>query len=92
MPRANTNRKIARTCDGMRKEYDFTTGAVTGKYAARYDRMRLKVTLDPEVARAFPDSTAVNEALRTLMRLRATTTRRPRPKQRKSDARQSRAA
>lgn len=77
--------------DDMLPEYDFS-GAVTGKYATRYEHMRLKVTLDPEVARAFPDSTAVNEALRTLMRLRTVTNAKPRPKPRKSDGRRSRAA
>jgi hypothetical protein len=56
--------------DDIRPEYDFSTlsGAVRGKY---YRRFRAGVNLrllEPEVARAFPDDAAVNEALRTVLR------------------------
>ncbi len=51
--------------DAIRDEYDFS-GGVRGKYYQRYQRMKLKVLLDPDVARAFPDSKAVNDALRGL--------------------------
>ena len=49
----------------MRKEHDFT-GGVRGKYAARYARGTNVVVLDADVARLFPDSAAVNRALRAI--------------------------
>ena len=50
----------------MRKEYDFR-GGVRGKYAARVGEGRNIVVLDADVAAAFPDSRAVNRALRALL-------------------------
>ena len=50
----------------MRKEYDFS-GGVVGKYAKRYADATKIVSLDPDVANAFPDSKSVNEALRSLV-------------------------
>ena len=47
----------------LREEYDFRRG-VRGKYAARYAEGSNVVVLDPDVAEAFPDAAAVNEALR----------------------------
>ncbi len=60
--------------DEMRAEYAFSSmrGGVRGKYFKRYRAGANLVLLDPEVAKAFPTDTAVNEALRTV--LRATTT------------------
>lgn len=52
--------------DEMRKEYDFSSG-VRGKYAARARQGSNIVVLDPDVARAFKTSRAVNSALRTLL-------------------------
>ena len=52
--------------DELREEYDFSQG-VRGKYAARYSEGTNLVILDPDVAEAFPDSKAVNNALRALM-------------------------
>ena len=52
----------------MRKEYNFT-GGVIGKYAKRYAETTKVVSLDPDVADAFPDSKSVNEALRSLVRI-----------------------
>ncbi len=49
-------------------DYDFSSG-VRGKYAARYAAGTNIVVLSPEVAEVFPDSEAVNEALRTLVRI-----------------------
>ena len=49
-------------------DYDFSNG-VRGKYAARYAAGTNIVVLSPEVAEVFPDSEAVNEALRTLVRI-----------------------
>lgn len=53
--------------DEMRKEYDFTH-AVRGKYADRFPRDVVMVTLAPDVAAAFPDADAVNEALRVVLK------------------------
>lgn len=52
--------------DELREEYDFPQG-VRGKYAARYSVGTNVVILDPDVAEAFPDSKAVNNALRALV-------------------------
>jgi hypothetical protein len=49
----------------MRAEYDFSAG-VRGKYAARFARGTNIVILEPDVAARFPDSKAVNDALRAL--------------------------
>lgn len=49
----------------MRAEYDFS-GAVRGKYYQRYLESTNVVVLDPDVAKRFKSSTAVNEALRSL--------------------------
>ena len=54
--------------DTMRPEYDFSK-AVRGVTAARYAEGTNVVLLDPDVAAVFPDTRAVNEALRTLTRL-----------------------
>jgi hypothetical protein len=52
----------------MRDEYDFSKG-VRGKYAKRYAERTNVVALDPDVAAVFPDSAAVNEALRALVKI-----------------------
>ena len=49
-------------------EYDFSKG-VRGKYAARYAEGTNVVVLSPDVAEVFPNAQAVNEALRTLVRI-----------------------
>ena len=57
---------------GMRPEYDFSRaakGRVRGKYAATYAAGTNVVLLDPDVAKAFPDSDSVNAALRSLLEL-----------------------
>jgi hypothetical protein len=57
--------------DDLRPEYDLATltGGVQGKYAHRFQGDTHLVRLDPDVATAFPDEKAVNEALRLLMEL-----------------------
>lgn len=55
-------------------DIDFS-GGVRGKYAARYAAGTNVVVLSPDVAEVFPDSLAVNEALRTLVRLSGKTVR-----------------
>ena len=54
--------------DDLLPEYDFT-GAVRGKYYERYAQGTNVVLLDPDVAAAFRDSAAVNDALRLLVSL-----------------------
>ena len=60
----------------MRDHYDFSKG-VRGKYAKRYKEGTNLVLLDPDVAREFPDSAAVNDALRKVLRNRKKTQRKP---------------
>jgi len=55
-------------------DYDFSSG-VRGKYAVRYAEGTNVVVLSPDVAEIFPDSQAVNEALRTLVRISGKTVR-----------------
>ena len=52
----------------MRPEYDFSKG-VRGKYFERYQQGTNVVLLEPDIARVFKDSDAVNEALRGLLKL-----------------------
>jgi hypothetical protein len=61
-------KKASGDTNTMRPEYDFSN-AVRGATAARYAQGTNIVLLDPDVAELFPDSRAVNEALRTLTRL-----------------------
>ena len=59
-----------RAPDELRPEYkrsDFDS-LKRGKYAARLAEETNVVVLEPEVARAFPNDKAVNEALRGLLR------------------------
>jgi hypothetical protein len=60
--------------DEMRSHYDFS-GGVRGKYAPRYAEGTNVIVLAPDVAEMFPDSIAVNEALRTFVRMSAKTVR-----------------
>ena len=52
----------------MLEEYDFSKG-IRGKYAKRYAEGTNIVVLSPDVAEVFQNSEAVNEALRTLIRI-----------------------
>ena len=60
--------------DELRPEYDFSQlkGRVRGKYVERYRAGTNIVLLDEDVAAAFPNSQAVNEALRLLVKLAQT--------------------
>ena len=56
--------------NGLRPEYkraDFPRGLVRGKYAKRLKESSNIVVLRPEVAQAFPNEEAVNEALLSLI-------------------------
>jgi hypothetical protein len=67
--------------DDLRPEYrreDF--GRMTrGKYAARLKESSNVVVLDPEIADAFPNAKAVNDALRGLLELARTSVHRSSP-------------
>lgn len=52
--------------DDTLPEYDFSKG-VRGKYAKRYAEGSNVVVLSPDMAKVFPTSESVNEALRTLV-------------------------
>ena len=60
----------------MRKEYDFSKlgPGVRGKYAGRLRDVVL-VAIDPDVAKEFPTSRSVNEALRAALKARGGTTK-----------------
>ena len=54
--------------DDLLPEYDFSQmKGERGKYVERYREGTNLVLLDPDVAAAFPDAKAVNDALRQLM-------------------------
>lgn len=55
--------------DELRPEYDFSSmrGGVRGKYVKRLRKHSNVILLEPDVAAAFPNGTAVNEALRAVM-------------------------
>ena len=58
----------------MQVEYDFSTmkGGVRGKFAKRYREGTNLVLLDPKVAAAFPSDSAVNRALRAVLKMAKT--------------------
>ncbi|AFY60202.1 hypothetical protein [Synechococcus sp. PCC 6312] len=57
--------------DELRPEYNFAQmqGGIRGKYVERYRKGTNLVLLDADVAQAFPNDAAVNEALRLLMQI-----------------------
>jgi hypothetical protein len=58
--------------DELRPEYDLRQllrGGIQGKYAQRCEEGTNIVLLAPDVAKAFPTQTAVNEALRLVIEL-----------------------
>lgn len=63
-PRARRPARVAE--DDILPEYSLR-GSQPSPYAARLHDAVIAVTLDPDVAVAFPDSRSVNRALRTLL-------------------------
>ncbi len=63
--------------DDLRPEYDFDySKGIRGKYQQRLlEEGANVVVLEPELARSFRDSAAVNDALRSLLELTRTTRR-----------------
>lgn len=58
--------------DTLRSEYkgaDFPAGFVRGKYAARAAAASNIAVLEPDLATAFPNSAAVNDALRAILQV-----------------------
>jgi len=65
-------KKTTEINDELRPEYDLKSllkDGVKGKYAQNYRAGTNLVLLEPDVAKAFPDEKAVNEALRLVMKL-----------------------
>ena len=65
-------KKISEISDELRPEYDLKSmlkDGVRGKYAAQYCEGTNLVLLEPDVASAFPNEKAVNDALRLVMKL-----------------------
>lgn len=55
--------------DELRPEYDFDfSKAVRGKYYKQYIEKSNVIVLDPDVAAAFQNAAAVNQALRAMLR------------------------
>ncbi|HEX3529924.1 MAG TPA: hypothetical protein VH988_22920 [Thermoanaerobaculia bacterium] len=55
--------------DDLQPEYDFQALRVVARGPGRKKPTEVTVQLAPDVAEAFPDSEAVNEALRFLVRI-----------------------
>lgn len=55
--------------NGLRPEYDFDSmnGGVRAKYVKRYQEGTNIVMLEPDIAEAFPNDAAVNQALRGVL-------------------------
>ena len=69
--------KTRKDKEELRHEYDFDySKAVRGKYHKRLTTEGANIVmLEPDVAKAFVDSAAVNDALRSLLDLTKTTKR-----------------
>ncbi len=69
--------KTQKAREELRPEYDFDySKAVRGKYYRRLiEEGSNVIVLEPDVAKAFSDSTVVNEALRSLLDLTRSTQR-----------------
>ena len=72
--------KASRLSDDLRPEYKFDYAkAVRGKYYTRILKEGANVAvLEPDVAKAFPNSAAVNDALRVVLKAGQASRRPPR--------------
>ena len=86
MKKARASKERFEDWDTLRPEYDFT-GAVRGVTAARYAQDTNIVAVDPEVRDVFPNSGAVNDALRALAPLLREQRGRPRRTKRSTRSR-----
>ena len=62
----------------MKKEYDFSKGE-RGKFYHPDAELSIPIYLEPDVAKVFRSSAAVSQALRSLLRISATTRRLTKP-------------
>jgi hypothetical protein len=62
----------------MKKGYDFSKGE-RGKFYHPDAELSIPIYLEPDVAKVFRSSAAVSQALRSLLRISATSRRRTRP-------------
>ncbi len=62
----------------MKKHYDFSKGE-RGKFYHPEAELSIPIYLEPDVAKVFRSSAAVSQALRSLLRISATTRRLTRP-------------
>jgi len=65
-------KKTTELNDELRPEYDLKSllkSGVRGKYTKKYRAGTNLILLEPDVAKAFPNEKAVNEALRLVMKL-----------------------
>jgi hypothetical protein len=69
MKKASKKRVARKSREQLRPEYDFSGGA-RGKYARRFAEGTNLVLLAPDVAAEFPTATAVNKALRDVIKAR----------------------
>ena len=55
--------------DDLRPEYDLDElkGGVRGKYRKRYEESTNVVVIEPDLTKTFPNTKAVNDALRELL-------------------------
>ena len=62
--------------DEMRAEYrrEDLGSLVRGKYAVQYEKATNIVVIDPKLAKVFPNSESVNDALRSLLTIASTAT------------------
>ena len=81
-----TSQRRKRVSPVTPREYDFSKG-VRGKYARAFLEGTNLVVLDPDVAEMFPTSTAVNDALRALVKIARSTEPRKRVRKRRSPTR-----
>ena len=63
------NKKIDELEDELRPEYDFSKMQIVRRGSGRKQPEAITVTLAPDVAKKFPTSEAVNEALRLIIKV-----------------------
>jgi len=65
------------TKDDLRPEYNLAElkGGTRGRYRKGYEESSNVVVIEPDLAEAFPNTKAVNNALRELLKLRKARTR-----------------
>ena len=74
--------------DGLRAEYDLSRlkGGVRGKYYRQATAGTNLVLIEPELAEVFPDTEAVNRALRLLVDTAEAATAQPRRRAQRNDS------